>query len=110
MEAFAQFGSDLDVSTQKLLARGQRLTELLKQPQFAPLAFEEQVIVIYSGVKGYLDKMPKDKVQAFEKDLLLALRTKYIDLLKTIREEQKISDSSEAQIKKILEDFVTNYK
>ncbi len=99
MEAFAQFGSDLDVATQKLLARGQRLTELLKQAQFAPLQMEEQVCVIYAGVKGYLDEIPTNKVGAFEADLLRELRGPKKDLLETIRKEEKLTDDSEAKLK-----------
>ena len=98
MEAFAQFGSDLDAATQKLLARGQRLTELLKQPQYAPLQMEEQVCVIYAGVKGHLDDLPVIKVRAFEDELLRALRAEKT-LLDTIRKEEKLSESSEAALK-----------
>jgi F-type H+-transporting ATPase subunit alpha len=98
MEAFAQFGSDLDAATQKLLGRGQRLTELLKQPQYAPLQMEEQVCVIYAGVKGYLDDLPVAKVRAFEDELLRALRSSKT-LLETIRKEEKLSDASEAALK-----------
>ncbi|MFO0110579.1 MAG: F0F1 ATP synthase subunit alpha [Alphaproteobacteria bacterium] len=98
MEAFAQFGSDLDAATQKLLGRGQRLTELLKQPQYAPLQMEEQVCVIYAGVKGHLDDLPVAKVRAFEDELLRALRSSKT-LLETIRKEEKLSDASEAALK-----------
>ncbi|MCE3006078.1 MAG: F0F1 ATP synthase subunit alpha, partial [Rickettsiales bacterium] len=98
MEAFAQFGSDLDAATQKLLARGQRLTELLKQPQYAPLQMEEQVCVIYAGVKGHLDDLPVIKVRAFEDELLRALRAEKT-LLDTIRKEEKLSEASEAALK-----------
>ena len=75
MAAFAQFGSDLDATTQRLLNRGSRLTELLKQPQFSPLKMEEQVCVIYAGVNGYLDPLPVNRVRAFEDGLLALLRT-----------------------------------
>ena len=75
MAAFAQFGSDLDATTQRLLNRGARLTELLKQPQFSPLKMEEQVCVIYAGVNGYLDPFPVDRVRAFEDGLLALLRS-----------------------------------
>ncbi|MFN7401362.1 MAG: F0F1 ATP synthase subunit alpha, partial [Alphaproteobacteria bacterium] len=98
MEAFAQFGSDLDAATQKLLGRGQRLTELLKQPQYAPLQMEEQVCVIYAGVKGHLDDLPVAKVRAFEDELLRALRAGKT-LLETIRKEEKLSETSEAALK-----------
>lgn len=100
MEAFAQFGSDLDVATQRLLARGARLTELLKQPQFSPLQMEEQVCVIYAGVKGYLDDIALNKIGAFEADLLRDLRgPKKAEILDVIRKEEKLSDSTEAALK-----------
>jgi F-type H+/Na+-transporting ATPase subunit alpha len=102
MEAFAQFGSDLDASTQKLLARGQRLTELLKQPQYSPLQMEEQVCVIYAGVKGYLDDIDTSKVGAFEQALLRDLRTNRKELLDTIREQAKLDDASEAKLKEAI--------
>jgi F-type H+-transporting ATPase subunit alpha len=103
MEAFAQFGSDLDAATQKLLARGERLTELLKQPQYSPLQMEEQVCVIYAGVKGYLDDVPTAKIQEFEEALLRELRTNRKELLKTIREQAKLDDDSEAKVKSAIE-------
>src|SRR5262250_1660333 len=81
MAAFAQFGSDLDATTQRLLNRGSRLSELLKQPQFSPLKMEEQVCVIYAGVNGYLDPIPVERVRAFEEGLLGTLRTKHNDVL-----------------------------
>ena len=102
MEAFAQFGSDLDASTQKLLARGSRLTELLKQAQYSPLQMEEQVCVIYAGVKGYLDDIALNKVGAFEADLLRDLRSHKV-LLETIKKEEKLTDASEADLKKAIE-------
>ena len=77
MAAFAQFGSDLDATTQRLLNRGSRLTELLKQPQFSPLKMEEQVCVIYAGVNGYLDPLPVERVRAFEDGLLGVLRQQH---------------------------------
>ncbi|GJD43401.1 ATP synthase subunit alpha [Methylobacterium cerastii] len=103
MAAFAQFGSDLDASTQQLLNRGSRLTELLKQPQFSPLKMEEQVAVIYAGVNGYLDKMPVAKVRPFEDALLSTLRTKHADLLSTIRDSKDLSDDSAAKLKSVVE-------
>jgi F-type H+-transporting ATPase subunit alpha len=102
MEAFAQFGSDLDAATQKLLARGARLTELLKQPQYSPLQMEEQVCVIYAGVKGHLDTLPMNKVGTFEADLLRELRASK-SLLETIRKEEKLSDASEAKLKEAID-------
>ncbi len=100
MEAFAQFGSDLDAATQKLLARGQRLTELLKQPQYSPLQMEEQVCVIYAGVKGFLDDLPLNKVRAFEDALLKELRdVRAANILDVIRKEEKLSDEVETRLK-----------
>ncbi len=93
MAAFAQFGSDLDATTQRLLARGARLTELLKQPQFSPLKMEEQVCVIYAGVNGYLDKFEVARVRAFEQGLLTLLRTKHAGLLDSIRKSGDLSDA-----------------
>jgi F-type H+-transporting ATPase subunit alpha len=109
MEAFAQFGSDLDPATQKLLARGQRLTELLKQPQYSPLAVEEQVVLIYAGVKGYLDKVEAKEVVRFEQELLSTLRSEHEALLASIRKEQKLTDETEAQVKALLEKFVAAF-
>jgi F-type H+-transporting ATPase subunit alpha len=109
MEAFAQFGSDLDAATQRLIARGQRLTELLKQPQYSPLVVEEQVIVIYCGVRGYLDKIDRKDITRFEKAFLVFMRASHADLLATIRKEQKLSDDSEGKLKDILTKFVNNF-
>jgi F-type H+-transporting ATPase subunit alpha len=99
MAAFAQFGSDLDAATQRLLNRGERLTELLKQPQFSPLKTEEQVAVIFAGVNGYLDKLPVDQVGKFEQGLLAHMRSEGKDVLEAIRAEQKLTDEIEAQLK-----------
>jgi F-type H+-transporting ATPase subunit alpha len=109
MEAFAQFGSDLDTATQKLIARGQRLTELLKQPQFSPLSIEEQVVVIYAGVKGFLDQIPTRQVNAFEKELLQTLRTQYADLLSAIRAEKKLSEHSEQKVRSVIERIAAGF-
>src|SRR5476651_2041944 len=109
MAAFAQFGSDLDASTQRLLARGSRLTELLKQPQFSPLKMEEQVVVIYAGVNGYLDAIPVAKVRSFEDGLLSLLRGKNVDILNTIRETRDLSDDTAAKLKAVVEGFVKTF-
>ncbi|MDP4024862.1 F0F1 ATP synthase subunit alpha [Methylobacterium sp. NEAU 140] len=103
MAAFAQFGSDLDASTQALLNRGSRLTELLKQPQFSPLKMEEQVAVIYAGVNGYLDKLPVAKVRPFEDALLGTLRTKHKDLLDAIAASKDLSDENAGKLKSVVE-------
>ncbi len=109
MEAFSQFASDLDASTQRLLARGARLTQLLKQPQFSPLAMEEQVAVIYAGVKGYLDKVPVNKVNDFEKKLLAELRSRAQDVLDTIRTSKDLGADAEGKLKAFLADFAKTY-
>jgi F-type H+/Na+-transporting ATPase subunit alpha len=99
MAAFAQFGSDLDATTQRLLNRGARLSELLKQPQFSPLKMEEQVCVIYAGVNGYLDPIPVERVRAFEEGLLGMLRTTHGDILKDIRDARDLPDATAAKLK-----------
>jgi len=105
MAAFAQFASDLDASTQRLLARGARLTELLKQGQYQPLPVEEQVVSIYAGVKGYLDKIKVDDITRFEKKYLDEIRTKGADILNAIRTEKAISPATEEKLKGFLEGF-----
>jgi len=105
MQAFAQFASDLDASTQKLLARGTRLTELLKQAQYSPLKVEEQVAVIFSGVNGYLDKVKVEDVNRYERELLQALRTKGTDILDAIRNDKQITDDTKGKLKSFLENF-----
>jgi F-type H+/Na+-transporting ATPase subunit alpha len=105
MAAFAQFGSDLDAVTQRLLNRGSRLTELLKQPQFSPLKMEEQVAVIWAGTNGYLDTLPLNKVRAFEDGLLSLLRGKHEALLNSIRDSKDLSDKDAAALKEIVEGF-----
>ena len=109
MAAFAQFGSDLDAATQRLLNRGARLTELLKQPQYSPLLMEEQVVVIYAGTRGYLDKVELKDVTRYEKELLAHIRGAKADLLKKIREEKALTDDIEAEIKKTLDDFTAKF-
>ena len=106
MEAFAQFGSDLDASTQKLLARGSRLVELLKQDQYSPLSVEEQVVVLFAGVKGYLDGIGTRYVRRFEKELLHELHGEHQGVLDRIKIEGKISDESEQELRRIIEKFV----
>jgi F-type H+-transporting ATPase subunit alpha len=105
MAAFAQFGSDLDATTQRMLNRGARLTELLKQPQFSPLKMEEQVCVIYAGVNGYLDAMPVNRVRGFEEGLLNLLRTKHLDLLNDIRDTRDLTDATAAKLKGVVDDY-----
>ncbi|MCB1454263.1 MAG: F0F1 ATP synthase subunit alpha, partial [Rhizobiaceae bacterium] len=107
--AFAQFGSDLDAATQKLLNRGARLTELLKQAQFSPLKVEEQVAVIFAGVEGYLDQLDVSKVGAFEVGLLAHLRDKHAKLLDTIRAEKQLSDELRAELKSAVDAFAKSF-
>ena len=110
MAAFAQFGSDLDASTQRLLARGARLTELLKQPQYSPLTNAEQVMVIYAGTKGYLDKVAVKDVNRFEKGLLSHLRANCTDLLADItNNDRKVKGELEDAIKAALDGFAKGF-
>jgi len=109
MAAFAQFGSDLDAATQRLLARGSRLTELLKQPQFSPLKMEEQVVVIWAGTNGYLDGLPVGKVRAYEDGLLSLLRGKHADILDAIRTSRDLSDDTAAKLKSVVEGYTKTF-
>jgi len=109
MAAFAQFGSDLDASTQHLLNRGARLTELLKQPQFSPLKTEEQVAVIFAGVNGYLDALPVKEVGRFEQGLLVLLHAEHQDILDDIRSKKQISDETKANLKVALDSYAKNF-
>ena len=105
MAAFAAFGSDLDAATQRLLNRGARLTELLKQPQFAPLKVEEEVAVIFAGVNGYLDKLPVAKVGEFERGFLGLLRSKYPEALGEIRDKRELSDALRAKMREVADGY-----
>jgi F-type H+-transporting ATPase subunit alpha len=109
MAAFAQFGSDLDASTQRLLNRGARLTELLKQPQFSPLKTEEQVAVIFAGVNGYLDKIAVNQISKFEHGLLSYLRSEGMDILDAIRNEKAISDATRDKLKAALDSYAKSF-
>ena len=109
MASFAKFGSDLDVSTQRLLARGERLTELLKQPQYAPLAVEEQVCVIYAGTRGYLDKIATSAVSRFEREFLARLHAKHAKLLDGIRTKKALDSDLEGELKSALESFTSTF-
>ena len=109
MAAFAQFASDMDASTRQLLERGARLTELLKQPQYSPMLVQEQVAVIFAGVKGYLDKIALTDIGRFEAGLLDMLRGSGQDILNTIRDEQKISDDTDAKLREAIESFAKSF-
>lgn len=109
MESFAQFGSDLDESTRKLIDHGRRLTELLKQPQYSPFSIEDQVVSIYSGVKGYLKTVPIERVKEFETKLLEDIRINAADVVSAIREEKAISEETEKKLQTYLEGFVNKF-
>ena len=110
MAAFAQFGSDLDASTQALLNRGARLTEVLKQAQYSPLTNAEQVVIIYSGTAGYLDDIPVNQVTRFEKGLVDYLRSDCKDLLDDLtNNDRKVDGELEDLIKKAIEAFKGNF-
>ena len=106
--AFAQFGSDLDAATQQLLNRGEKLTELLKQRQYVPMAAEEQVCVLYAGVRGYLDKLQTSEISKFEKIYLEHIKTKHAHIPETIKKENILSPATDAALKAVLEDFIPN--
>ncbi len=109
MAAFAQFGSDLDAATQKMLNRGARLTELLKQPQFSPLKMEEQVISIYTGVNGYLDALPINRVRSFEDGLLRLFRDSHPEILDSIRAEKQITDAMMPKLKAAVDAYAKSF-
>ena len=105
LEAFAQFGSDLDKSTQQQLNRGYRLVEVLKQAQYQPLSAEKEVMILFAGARGYLDDWPAESVSEYEKQMLEFMGSKYSDLLEEIREKGSIDDALEEKIKKALDEF-----
>ena len=108
VQAFAQFGSDLDAATQQLLNRGEKLTELLKQKQYVPMAVEEQAVVLFAGVRGYLDKLQTSEMSKFEVAYLEAVRSKIPHVPAAIRTEGQISDKTEAELRAFIEDFMAN--
>jgi F-type H+-transporting ATPase subunit alpha len=109
MAAFAQFASDLDASTQKLLARGARLTELLKQPQYSPLPIEEQVVILFSGTRGYLDPLPVGRVGAFERQMVSELKSRDPSILEAIRVDQQIKPDTEKKLVAFLDGFAKSF-
>jgi F-type H+-transporting ATPase subunit alpha len=109
MAAFAKFGSDLDASTQKLLARGARLTELLKQPQYSPLTVEEQVVSVYAGTRGYLDNIAVADIGRFESELLARIHSKHSSIMDGIRKEKALSKDLEAELKAAIEAFAKTF-
>ena len=109
MAAFSQFASDLDASTQRLLARGSRLTEILKQPQFSPVPVEEQVVSIFAGTRGYLDTIPVSEISRFEASMLRELRATHPELIAAIRTEQEISPAVEKGLSECIDAFVKTF-
>ncbi|MEE2655370.1 MAG: F0F1 ATP synthase subunit alpha [Pseudomonadota bacterium] len=109
MAAFAQFASDLDAATQRLLARGERLTELLKQPQYRPLPVEEQVVAIYAGVNGFIDNVPVSHVTQFEEGLMSAIRANHGNILEDIRTKQAISGETDSELKSAIETYANSF-
>jgi F-type H+-transporting ATPase subunit alpha len=109
MAAFAQFGSDLDASTQRLLNRGARLTELLKQPQFSPMPMEEQVVSIFAGTNGYLDAVPVDQVTDYEARMLAFVRSEHGQVLDTIRDTKEFGDEVKKSTVAALDAFAKQY-
>jgi F-type H+-transporting ATPase subunit alpha len=109
MAAFAKFGSDLDASTQKLLARGARLTELLKQPQYSPLTMEEQVVSVYAGTRGYLDGIAVSDIGRFESELLARIKSSNPGLLEGIRTKKDLTAELETELKGVLEAFTKTF-
>ncbi|KAJ2656421.1 Alpha subunit of the F1 sector of mitochondrial F1F0 ATP synthase [Coemansia sp. RSA 1200] len=107
--AFAQFGSDLDASTQFLLNRGARLTEMLKQPQYSPLAVEDQVVIIFAGVNGFLDKVPTARIVEFEQKFLPFVRSNHSDILKSISSQGKIDEATEKKLREITTEFTKSF-
>ena len=109
MAAFAQFASDLDASTQRLLARGARLTELLKQPQFSPMPVEEQVVSIFAGTRGYLDKVDVTQVTRFEAAMLGELKARKPQILEAIRTKRELGGDSDKELAAFLDDFAKTF-
>jgi len=108
--AFAQFGSDLDAATQQLLNRGVRLTELLKQGQYVPMPVEDQVAVIYAGVRGMLDKMDPSRITTFERGFMEHIRTSHQDILKDIREKSQITPETDAKLKDVVQKYLDGFE
>jgi len=109
LAAFAQFGSDLDKATQARLTRGERVTEILKQGQYQPMKMEEQVVVIYTGVNGYLDSIPRERVQAFEAEFLKYMRSSHADVLNTIRDTGVLDSNTEGKLVKAINEFKSTF-
>ena len=105
MAAFAQFGSDLDASTQQLLNRGAKLTELLKQDQYSPMTVAEQVISVFTGVKGYLDNIELDKIKKFEKDIIEKIKSEKPEIIDSIQSSGKLEEDMEKLLNQVIEEY-----
>jgi len=110
LEAFAAFGSDLDAATQAQLIRGQRLVEILKQPQYSPLPLEKQVTILYAGTRGYLDELPTDVLAKYEAGLYQFVETKYPELFEKLAEKRAIDDEIDALMQKVLTEYGEQFK
>ncbi len=110
MAAFAKFGSDLDKSTQALLARGSRLTELLKQDLYAPYSVEQQIVLLYAGTNGYIDQYPESALLKYEKEMLAYIEAEHSDLFKAVRDKKQIEPATEESLKKALDAFKEKFK
>ena len=108
LEAFAEFGSDLDASTQQLLNRGAKLTELLKQDQYSPMTVAEQVISVFAGVKGYLDDVDLGKIKRFEKDVIEKIKNDKPEIIEAIQSSEKLDEDTENQLKQVIEEYKKN--
>jgi F-type H+-transporting ATPase subunit alpha len=105
LEAFAQFGTELDKASQQQLARGERMVEILKQGQYEPMPVENQILIIYAGVRGFLDDYPVEDIKQFEVDFLQHMKTNYPQLVNEISEKREITDEMETQLNQVIEDF-----
>ncbi|MFI5367355.1 MAG: F0F1 ATP synthase subunit alpha, partial [Candidatus Binatia bacterium] len=105
MAAFAQFGSDLDAATQRQLARGARLVEVLKQGQYEPLPVERQALIIYAATNGYVDQLPEDKVRRYEAELYRFIENRHPDVFEDIRTKKQFDDALKAKVNKVLDEF-----
>jgi F-type H+-transporting ATPase subunit alpha len=110
MAAFAKFGSDLDKATQTLLARGSRLTELLKQGQYVPIPVEKQVVLMYAGANGYIDAYPESAIKKYEEDLFKFVDEKHPDLYEAIKTKKQIDSAIDEKLVKVLDEFKTQFK
>ena len=110
MAAFAQFGSDLDASTQQLLNRGGKLTELLKQDQYSPMTVAEQVISVFTGVKGYLDDIEIGKIKQFENDIIEKIRSEKPEIIESIQSSGKLEEETEKLVIQVIEEYKKGYK